>query len=84
MKSESWNLLERPQGTSSRMCVDYRNLNVASRKDYFSLPFFDQILEEVSGYKYYCFSDVFSRHYPNRDSPKGPRESYFHFVFLRL
>jgi len=31
--------------TKVRVCIDYRKLNAATRKDYFSLPFIDQILE---------------------------------------
>jgi len=46
--------------TSWRMCIDYRKLNSMTRKDHFSLPFMDQILERVAGHEFYCFLDGYS------------------------
>ena len=40
-----------------RVCIDYRKLNVFTRKDHFPLPFIDQVLERVSGHPFYCFLD---------------------------
>jgi len=40
-----------------RVCIDYRKLNTATRKDRFSLPFIDQMLEHLAGHEYYCFLD---------------------------
>nr|GEV59326.1 reverse transcriptase domain-containing protein [Tanacetum cinerariifolium] len=42
------------------VCIDYRKLNEATRKDHFPLPFMDQMLERLAGNKYYCFLDGFS------------------------
>src|SRR4051812_3935551 len=39
------------------VCIDYRRLNDATRKDYFLLPFIDQMLERLAGHEYYCFLD---------------------------
>nr|GEZ53769.1 retrovirus-related Pol polyprotein from transposon 17.6 [Tanacetum cinerariifolium] len=47
--------------TGWRVCIDYRKLNEATRKDYFPLPFMDQMLERLAGNEYYCFLDGFSR-----------------------
>ena len=49
--------------TGWRMCIDYRKLNAATRKDHFPLPFIDQILERVAGHPYYCFLDGYSGYY---------------------
>ncbi|KAL6325091.1 hypothetical protein AAG906_022658 [Vitis piasezkii] len=47
-----------------RVCIDYRKLNVVTRKDHFLLPFIDQVLERVSGHPFYCFLDGYSRRMP--------------------
>jgi len=43
-----------------RVCINYQRLNTATRKDHFSLPFIDQILERLTGKSHYCFLDGFS------------------------
>nr|GFA01914.1 reverse transcriptase domain-containing protein [Tanacetum cinerariifolium] len=35
--------------TGWRVCIDYRKLNEATRKDHFPLPFMDQMLERLAG-----------------------------------
>ncbi|CAL8135446.1 unnamed protein product [Prunus armeniaca] len=49
--------------SSWRMCIDYRKLNSATRKDHFPLPFIDQILERVAGHEFYCLLDGYSGYY---------------------
>jgi len=46
--------------TGWRMCIDCRKLNSMTRKDYFFLPFMDQILERVASHEFYCFLDGYS------------------------
>ncbi|GKE99151.1 reverse transcriptase domain-containing protein, partial [Tanacetum coccineum] len=46
-----------------RVCIDYRKLNEATRKDHFPLPFMDQMLERLAGNVYYCFLDGFSGYF---------------------
>ena len=43
-----------------RVCQDFRKLNAATKKDYFSLPFTDIILDHVAGQECYSFLDGFS------------------------
>jgi hypothetical protein len=43
-----------------RVCIDYRKLNAATKKDHFTLPFIDQMVERLAGHEYYCFLDGYS------------------------
>src|SRR5436305_9619333 len=45
---------------SQRMCIDYRKLNTATRKDHFSLPFIDQMLERLANHSLFCYLDGYS------------------------
>nr|GEU61945.1 reverse transcriptase domain-containing protein [Tanacetum cinerariifolium] len=45
------------------VCIEYRKLNEATRKDHFPLPFMDQMLERLAGNQYYCFLDGFSGYF---------------------
>nr|GFB34288.1 reverse transcriptase domain-containing protein [Tanacetum cinerariifolium] len=44
--------------TGWRVCIDYRKLNDATRKDHFPLSFMDQMLERLAWNEFYCFLDV--------------------------
>ena len=43
-----------------RIFVDYRELNKATKKDHFPLPFIDQVLDSLVGKKFFSFLDGFS------------------------
>ena len=60
IKTENNILLPSRTVTGWRICIDYRKLNKATRKDHFSLPFLDQMLDRLAGYEYYCFLDGYS------------------------
>ena len=43
-----------------RVCIDYRKLSTATRKDHYPLPFIDQMLDWLVGHPYYYFLDGYS------------------------
>jgi hypothetical protein len=51
-----------PQRTATgwRICIDYWKLNKATRKDYFSLPFIDKMLERLANHSFFCYLDGYS------------------------
>ncbi|GJX71887.1 DNA-directed DNA polymerase [Tanacetum coccineum] len=63
--------------TGWRVCIDYRKLNDATRKDHFPLPFMDQMLERLAGNEYYCFLDGFSRYFQIPIDPKDQDKTTF-------
>ena len=75
--------------TGWRMCIDYRKLNSATRKDHFPLPFIDQILERVAGHPFYCFLDGYSGYYQIEISLEDQEKTTFTcpfgtFAFRRM
>ncbi|CAJ2663002.1 unnamed protein product [Trifolium pratense] len=60
VRNEKNELIPTRTVTGWRMCIDYRRLNLATRKDHFPLPFMDQMLESLAGQAYYCFLDGYS------------------------
>ena len=46
--------------TEWRICIDYRKLNKATKKDHFPLPFIDEMLECLANHSLFCFLDGYS------------------------
>ena len=71
-----------------RVCIDYRKLNAATRKDNFPLPFMDQMLERFAGHSYYCYLDGYSSYTKISRAPEDQDKTTFPcpfgtFVFRR-
>nr|GEW46419.1 reverse transcriptase domain-containing protein [Tanacetum cinerariifolium] len=62
--------------TGWHVCIDYRKLNEATRKDHFPLPFMDQMLERLAGNQYYCFLDGFSGYFQIPIDPKDQEKPH--------
>nr|GEX69485.1 reverse transcriptase domain-containing protein [Tanacetum cinerariifolium] len=60
-----------------RVCIDYRNLNEATRKDHFPLPFMDQMLKRLTGNQYYCFLEGFFGYFQIPIDPKDQVKTTF-------
>ena len=48
------------KGGKWKICVDYKELNKETKKDYFPLPSVYQALENLAGKKYFSFLDGYS------------------------
>ena len=60
-----------------RICIDYRKLNKATRKDHFPLPFLDQMLERLAEHEYYCFLDGYLGYNQITISPEDQEKTTF-------
>nr|GEV69430.1 reverse transcriptase domain-containing protein [Tanacetum cinerariifolium] len=67
--------------TGWHVCIDYRKLNEATRKDHFPLPFMDQILERLAGNEYYCFLDGFLGYFQIPIDPKDQEKTTFMYPY---
>ncbi|GJU60826.1 reverse transcriptase domain-containing protein, partial [Tanacetum coccineum] len=74
--------------TGWRVCIDYRKLNEATRKDHFPLPFMDQMLERLIKNKFYYFLDGFSGYFQIPIDPQDQEKTTFttfgSFAYRRL
>jgi hypothetical protein len=60
-----------------RICVDFWELNKATLKDYFPLPFINQVLDTLSGKKYFSFLDGYSGYNQTLIAPKDQDTTNF-------
>ncbi|PIN12235.1 DNA-directed DNA polymerase [Handroanthus impetiginosus] len=75
--------------TGCRVCMDYRKLNKATRKDHFPLPFIDQMLDRLAGKEFYCFLDGYSGYNQIAIAPEDQEKTTFTcpygtFAFRRM
>ena len=60
-----------------RVCIDYRELNKATLKDHFPLPFIDQVLDTLAGKSYFSFLDGFSGYNQIQVAPEDQDKTTF-------
>nr|GEW33456.1 reverse transcriptase domain-containing protein [Tanacetum cinerariifolium] len=76
-KNEDNELIPTRLVTGWRVCIDYRKLNDASRKDHIPLPFMDQMLERLAWNEYYCFLDGFLGYFQIPIDPQDQEKTTF-------
>ena len=77
IKTDDNTLLPSRTVTGWRICIDYRKLNKATRKDHFTLPFLDQMLDRLVGHEYYCFLDGNSEYNQIAIAPEDQEKTTF-------
>ncbi|KAL4385024.1 hypothetical protein GQ457_15G018220 [Hibiscus cannabinus] len=75
--------------TGWRVCMDYRKLNKATRKDHFPLPYIDQMLDRLAGKQFYYFLDGYSGYNQIAIAPEDQSKTTFTcpygtFAFRRM
>jgi hypothetical protein len=46
-----------------RICVNFRKLNATTKKDPYSFPFIDEVINMIVGHEVYIVLDEFSRYH---------------------
>ncbi|KAH9717584.1 hypothetical protein KPL71_021883 [Citrus sinensis] len=77
VKNEENELVPTRVQTGWRVCIDYRKLNAATRKDDFPPPFIDQMFERLSGHSHYCFLDGYSSYNQIVIAPEDQEKTTF-------
>ena len=60
-----------------RICVDYRELNKATQKGHFPIPFIDQVLDTLVGKKLFSFLDCFTGYNQIQITPEDQDKTTF-------
>ncbi|KAK8681657.1 hypothetical protein V6N13_054059 [Hibiscus sabdariffa] len=63
--------------TGWRICMDYRKLNKATKKDHLPLPFIDQMLDRLAGKEFYYFLDGYSGYNQIAIAPEDQEKTTF-------
>ena len=77
VRIEKYELLSTRIVTRWRVCIDYRKLNKATRKDHYPLTFLDRMLDRLMGYSHYFFLDGYSGYNQIMVSPEDQKKTAF-------
>ena len=60
-----------------RICIDFRKLNAATKKDPYPLPFTEEVLDSVAGHEMYSFLDGYSGYHQIQIAPEDRHKTAF-------
>ena len=89
IRNEKNELIPTRTVTGWRVCIDYRKLNTATRKDHFPLSFIDQMLDRLAEHPHLCFLDGYSGYNQIAIAPEDQEKTTFTcpfgtFAFRRM
>ena len=89
IRNEKNELIPTRTETGWRVCIDYRKLNTATRKDHFPLPFIDKMLDRLAEHPHFCFLDGYSGYNQISIAPEDQEKTTFTcpfgtFAFRRM
>ena len=89
IRNEKNELIPTRTVTGWRVCIDYRKLSTATRKDHFPLPFIDQMLDRLVGHPHFCFLDGYFGYNQIAIAPEDQEKTTFTcpygtFAFRRM
>ncbi|GKB03410.1 reverse transcriptase domain-containing protein [Tanacetum coccineum] len=61
-----------------RMCIDFKNVNLACPKDYYPLSEIDMLIQSVMGFPYKCFLDAYKRYHQIQISKEDKEKTIFY------
>ena len=70
--------------TGWRVCIDYRKLNTATRKNHYPLPFIDQMLDKLARHSHYYFLDGYSGYNQIVIVPEDQENQHLHVLVAPL
>jgi hypothetical protein len=77
VKNEKNKLIPQRTVTGWCMCTDYRKLNKATKKDRFSLPFNDEMLERLANHSFFYFLDGYLEYHQIQIHPDDQSKTTF-------
>jgi hypothetical protein len=81
VKNDKNELIPQRTATGWCMCIDYRKPNKAIRKDHFSLPFIDEMLERLANHSFFYYLDGYSRYHQIPIHPKDQSKTTFTYPY---
>ena len=84
IKNEKNELIPTRTVTGWKVCIDYKKLSTATRKDHYPLPFIYQMLDRLARHSHYYFLDGYSGYNQIAVAPEDQEKSTGTFAFGRM